>query len=73
MWHLSLEKGMFRLASFIALACVTVAATALLSTPTKRAQAQPQNDNDRNAEAGDRLMARRTPSTVPFHARFSLN
>jgi hypothetical protein len=73
MWHLSLEIGMFRLASLIALACLTVAATALLTAPTKRAEDQPQRENDSDAEASNRLTARRVQPAVPFHARFSLN
>ena len=60
---------MFRLASFFALACLTLAATALLAAPKKIAE-QPQTDND-SAETGNRLTG--AERSAPFHARFSLN
>jgi hypothetical protein len=72
MGHLSLENGMFRLASFFAVACLTLAATALL-TARYRAEEKPESENDSNAEPGNRLAGLGAERAVPFHARFSLN
>ena len=73
MWHLSLENGMFRLASFFAVACLTLAATALLTAPKRLAEEQPPRENDSDAESSNRLPAVTAERAVPFHARFSLN
>ena len=62
---------MFRLVSFFALACLSLAATALLTAPKSSAEEQPRGDN--NAEARNRLPVQTEPCSVPFHARFSLN
>jgi hypothetical protein len=64
---------MFRLASFFALACLALAATALLTAPKSPAEEQPSNDTNSSAEAKNRLAALTAEGTVPFHARFSLN
>jgi len=63
---------MFRLASVFAVACLTLAATALL-TARPRAQEKPQRENDSNAGTGNRLAGLGAERAVPFHARFSLN
>jgi hypothetical protein len=64
---------MIRLASFFALACLTLAATALLKSPPSLAEDQPQSENNSNTGARNRLAARNAQDGVPFHARFSLN
>jgi hypothetical protein len=73
MWHLSLESGMFRLASVFALACLTLAATAILAAPKRLEEAQSPRENDDNGESRNRLATLGAERTVSFHARFSLN
>ena len=63
---------MIRFASFFTLACLTLAAMALLSTSRSLAQEQPQEDNG-NAKASNRLADLTAERVVSFHARFSLN
>jgi hypothetical protein len=63
---------MFRLVSFFALACLSLAATALLTASKSSAEEQPRGETN-NAEATNRLSAQTGPCIVPFHARFSLN
>jgi hypothetical protein len=64
---------MIRLVSFFALACLTLAATALFTSPQRLAEEQPQSENNSNAQARNRLAARSALDALPFHARFSLN
>jgi hypothetical protein len=64
---------MFRLASILALACLTLAATAVLTAPNRLVEDQPQSGNDRNDDSKNRLAALGAERTVSFHARFSLN
>jgi hypothetical protein len=68
-----LESGMIRLASFFALACLALAATALLTTSQSPAAENSPRENDYNPDMGNRLAVRTVEHTVPFHARFSLN
>lgn len=71
MWHLSLENEMFRLVSFVALACLSLAATALLTAPKSTVHELPPEEN--NTDASNRLAAQSAERTASFHARFSLN
>jgi len=64
---------MFRLTSFLALACLTLAATALLANAKSFTREQPQNENDGTAQSRNRFIGSTPESTVSFHARFSLN
>ena len=64
---------MFRIASVFALACLTLAATALLTFPKSTAQPAPQPDKDRDAGPLNRCAALPVAGTAYFHARFSLN
>ena len=64
---------MFRFASFLALACLTVAATALLNTSARPAQDEPREDTGNNAQENNRLATAIPVAAVSFHARFSLN
>jgi hypothetical protein len=66
------ENEMLRLASFFAIACLSLAATALLTTPKKLAEEQPQSDPT-NKEASKRFAEWSPEGAVSFHARFSLN
>jgi hypothetical protein len=63
---------MYRLASFFALACLTLAASALLSAPKATAQ-QPPPDNENNEGLRNRVPALPNTRCASFHARFSLN
>jgi hypothetical protein len=63
---------MFRLASFFALACVALAASAFLKTSPPPAE-QPSEDNDQNDELPNRVAALPRPDSAVYHARFSLN
>lgn len=64
---------MFRLASVFALACLTLAATAFLTTPKSTAAQPPCPDNDPGQGITNRCAALPLASTAYFHARFSLN
>lgn len=64
---------MLRLASFFAIACLSLAATALLTAPKRLAEEQPQSDHYGNAEARNRVARLSAEGAVSFHARFSLN
>jgi hypothetical protein len=71
-WHLSLEKGMFRLASVFALLCLTVVAASFLDAQKTHAEAQPE-DSDRDLDLRDRCVKLTAGRVIPFHAQFSLN
>jgi hypothetical protein len=73
MWHLTLENGMIRLASFFALACLTLAATAFLTPAKSPAEEPSQRGNDQNAEPNRRVPRLFTERAACFHAQFSLN
>jgi len=60
-----------RLASFFAVACLTLAATALLNSSTRPAGRSPEPESDTNPQTSNRLPA--PERAVSFHARFSLN
>jgi hypothetical protein len=65
---------MYRVASLLAVACVTLAATALVSAPNRIIAAEPQKPNrDRNEQLRNRLAVLAAGSITHFHARFSLN
>jgi hypothetical protein len=64
---------MIRFASFFALACLTLAATAFFTSPQSLAEEQPQSKDNSNANMRHRLPAPSGLDAVPFHARFSLN
>ena len=68
----SVENEMLRLASFFAIACLSLAATALLTTPKSPLPEQPPDDT-KKAEARNRLAGQTAEGVVSFHARFSLN
>jgi hypothetical protein len=61
---------MVRLASLVAVACLTLAASALLAAPktTKK-----ESDEERNLDLANRFAEPVGSGTVSFHARFSLN
>jgi hypothetical protein len=64
---------MFRLASVFALACLTLAATALLTSPRSGAEQPQQPDKDRDEGPRNRCAALPAAGMAYFHARFSLN
>jgi hypothetical protein len=64
---------MIRLASLFALACLGLAATALLTAPNNLAEAQPLSEDRGNAETKNRFAVLGPERPVSFHARFSLN
>ena len=63
---------MFRLASLFAVACLTLAATALIVTPQTAPQ-EPQPDKDNDDELINRSTVLATAGATSYHARFSLN
>jgi hypothetical protein len=64
---------MLRLASFFAIACLSLAATALLTAPKSLAKEQPRSDHQTDQGERNRLETSSPEHAVSFHARFSLN
>ncbi len=63
---------MFRYATLLGLACLTLAAASLLTASRTPAE-EPQNDRDKTAEPRNRVAALRAVRALSYHARFSLN
>jgi len=65
---------MFRLASFLAIACLALAASKLITTPQLVGEEpQPDKGNDPTERLKNRCLAVMPKGYSPFHARFSLN
>jgi hypothetical protein len=64
------EIFMLRLASFVAFACLTLAATSFLTAPKPKKK---ELEEEKNPEPTNRFAERVGSGTVSFHARFSLN
>jgi hypothetical protein len=69
-----MEIGMIRLASFVTLALLAVAAGALLATCQSVAE-EPLQDNSKEPTVTprNRFLTLAAEGSAPFHARFSLN
>jgi hypothetical protein len=66
--------SMFRLASVFAFACLTLAATALLTTPRARALEPEPREKEKDEGPRNRCAALTGKAcSTYFHARFSLN
>jgi hypothetical protein len=65
---------MVRLASLFTLACLALAASALLTTSQTVAEELPPNkEKEPSQQPKNRCFALASESSTPFHARFSLN
>ena len=65
---------MVRLASLLALACLAMAASALVSAPKRISVAPPdENKGDKKLAPQNRCAGLVSSGRVSFHARFSLN